>query len=156
MCYSSNYFRYFQLHCRMKCVWATPFFTIFFLCIGTNAQGQNLQFGKTKLVDSKTDTVPAGKIWKIESFVYSKTLADCPGSGATVNISDSIVLNGNKLSVRAQRFAGLVDWRNWNTSPSPEFLVWEQKTPMWLPSGTTLAAGRGVLYISVLEFKDVP
>ncbi|MEY4003394.1 MAG: hypothetical protein RIT07_1436 [Bacteroidota bacterium] len=123
---------------------------------GACAQGQNLQFGKTKLIDSKTDTVPKGKIWKIESFVYSKTLADCPGSGATVNISDSIVLNGNKLSVRAQRFAGLVDWRNWNTSPSPEFLVWEQKTPMWLPAGTTLSAGRGVLYISILEFNDVP
>ncbi len=139
------------MHTKIKLI------TVLLLVLsGMPLNAQNLQFGKTKLIDSKTDTVPNGKIWKIESFVYSKTLADCPGSGATVNISDSIVLNGNKLSVRAQRFAGLVDWRNWNTSPSPEFLVWEQKTPMWLPAGTTLAAGRGVLYISILEFKDVP
>jgi hypothetical protein len=149
-------FIYNSIDCSMKNRVCKIALLLLMVGFGTYAQGQNLQFGKTKLIDSKTDTVPKGKIWKIESFVYSKTLADCPGSGATVNISDSIVLNGNKLSVRAQRFAGMVDWRNWNTSPSPEFLVWEQKTPMWLPAGTTLASGRGVLYISILEFNDVP
>jgi hypothetical protein len=123
---------------------------------GMALKGQNLQFGKTKLIESKTDTVPAGKVWKVESFIFSKTAPDCPTGASNVNISDSIAINGNKLAVRVQRFSGLHDNWRYGYAWSPEFFLWEQKTPMWLPSGTTLAAGRGVLYISVLEFNDVP
>jgi hypothetical protein len=119
------------------------------------AIAQNLQFGKTKFIDTKTDTVPAGKVWKIETFAYSQSIANCPTSGTSVNISDSIVLNGKNMMVRAQRFSGLHQaWSNHTWGP--EFFLWEQKTPMWLPSGTTIAAGRGVMYISVLEFKEAP
>jgi hypothetical protein len=126
------------------------------LGMGTRLSAQNLQFGRTKLIDSKTDTVPVGKIWKIENFTYSKSLANCPTGGSVVNITDSIVLNGNKMAVRAQRFSGVDDLRPWGTSLAPEYLLWEQRTPLWLPAGTTLSAGRGVLYISVLEFKEAP
>ena len=129
---------------------------LFVVGSGTRLSAQNLQFGRTKLIDSKTDTVPTGKIWKIENFTYSKSLANCPTGGATVNITDSIVLNGNKMAVRAQRFSGVEDLRGWSTSLAPEYLLWEQRTPLWLPAGTTLSAGRGVLYISVLEFKEAP
>jgi len=129
---------------------------LWFAETGNRLCAQNLQFGKTKLIDSKTDTVPVGKVWKIENFTYSKSLANCPTGGSTVNITDSIVLNGNKMAVRAQRFSGVEDLRGWGTSLAPEYLLWEQKTPLWLPAGTTLSAGRGVLYISVLEFKEAP
>jgi hypothetical protein len=116
---------------------------------------QNLQFGKTKFIDSKADTVPAGKVWKIESFVYSQSIATCPTTATSVNISDSIILNGRNMMVRAQRFSGF--YQAWsNHTWGPEFFLWEQKTPMWLPTGTTIAAGRGVMYISVLEFKESP
>ena len=117
---------------------------------------QNLQFGKTKLIESKTDTVPKGKVWKVESFIYSKTVTDCPTGASSINISDSIAINGNKLAVRVQRFSGLHDNWRYGYGWSPEFFLWEQKTPMWFPAGTTLATGRGVLYISVLEFNDIP
>jgi hypothetical protein len=132
--------------------------SVMLMLIGCQAgllSAQNLQFGLTKLVGSKQDTVPSGKIWKIESFVYSRTLADCPGGSTSINLSDSIVLNGFNTAVRAQRFAGL--WHPWRSDTyGPEFFLWEQKTPMWLPSGTTLAAGTGVRYISILEFKETP
>ncbi len=128
---------------------------LFFSFNGLSAQ--NLQFGTTKLIDSKSDTVPAGKIWKIECFVYSQPIAQCPNSGAPkVNISDSIILNGKPMMVRAQRFSAMYEntWDDygWNT----EFFLWEQKTPMWLPAGSTLSVGSGVRYISVLEFKESP
>jgi hypothetical protein len=126
------------------------------LFCGIKLQAQNLQFGKSKLIDSKTDTVPAGKVWKVESFIYSKTVTDCPTGASSVNISDSISINGNKLAVRVQRFSGLHDNWRYGYGWSPEFFLWEQKTPMWFPAGTTLSTGRGVLYISVLEFNDVP
>ncbi len=121
---------------------------------------QNLQFGKSRLVSSRTDTVPTGMVWKIESFVYSRPVADCPAGTTPVNISDSIVINGNKLMVRAQRFSAQNASYQWShgfgVSWSPEYIIWEQKTPMWLPAATTIAAGSGVLYISVLEFKETP
>jgi hypothetical protein len=124
------------------------------------AQSQNLQFGKSRLVSSRTDTVPTGRVWKIESFVYSRPVVDCPTGTNPVNISDSIVINGNRVMVRAQRFSGQNASYQWShgfgVSWSPEYIIWEQKTPMWLPAATTIAAGSGVLYISVLEFKEAP
>lgn len=122
------------------------------------ADAQNLQFGKSKLIDTKTDTVPAGKVWKVESFMYSKSISDCPTNTIPVNITDSITVNGHKMAVRAQRFVGTIVnyYVNATAASSPEFIIWEQKTPMWLPAGTTIAAGRGVLYINVLEFKETP
>ena len=35
-------------------------------------------------------------------------------------------------------------------------LVWEQKLPLWLPAGSTLAVGQNVNSISVIEFTVVP
>jgi len=115
---------------------------------------QNLQYGKSKLIDSKTDTVPSGRAWKVEGFVFANTLANCPGSYAVVNIDDSIVLNGHKMAVRTQRFYGPSS-NSWGAI-SPEYVLWQQATPMWLPAGATLAAGRGVKFINVLEFKETP
>lgn len=134
-------------------------YLVLFSSIGSiELNAQNLQFGKSKLIDTKTDTVPAGKVWKVESFMYSKSISDCPTNTIPVNITDSIIVNGNKMSVRAQRFVGTIVnyYVNATAASSPEYIIWEQKTPMWLPAGTTLAAGRGVLYINVLEFKESP
>jgi hypothetical protein len=120
---------------------------------GLNAQ--NLEFVDARMVDSKTDTVPTGRIWKVESIVYSQGVTHCPTSSNYINISDSIMLDGKGTMVRAQRFSGLHP--GWSSQAfSPEFIVWEQKLPMWLPSGTRVAAGRGVMYLSVLEFKKTP
>jgi hypothetical protein len=101
-------------------------------------------------------TVPRqGRIWKVESIVYSQGVTHCPTSSNYINISDSIMLDGKGTMVRAQRFSGLHP--GWSSQAfSPEFIVWEQKLPMWLPSGTRVAAGRGVMYLSVLEFKKTP
>jgi hypothetical protein len=90
--------------------------------------------------------------------MYAKAIENCPSTTTPINITDSVVLNGNKMPVRAQRFVGTIVsyYVNATAASSPEFIIWEQKTPMWLPAGTTLAAGTGVLYINVLEFKEAP
>lgn len=125
------------------------------LLAGGGLNAQNLEFVDARMVDSKTDTVPTGRIWKVESIVYSQGVTLCPTSSNYINISDSITLNGKGMMVRAQRFSGLHP--GWSSQAfSPEFIVWEQKLPMWLPSKTTVAAGRGVMYLSVLEFKKTP
>ena len=121
-----------------------------------SAYSQNLQFGKTRLIGSKTDTVPTGTVWKVETIIYKQGIVTCPTSGVSINISDSIALDGTKMMVRAQRFSGLYENTTYRFAHAPEFLVWEQKLPMWLPAGSTLAAGRGVFYLSVLEFNETP
>lgn len=120
----------------------------------SNLSAQNLQYGKAKLIDSKTDTVPSGRSWKLEGFVFNHTIANCPSTHSTVNVDDSIVLNGHKMAVRSQRFYGAT----WNSggAVSPQYFLWKQDIPMWLPAGSTLAAGRGVKFINVIEFKEVP
>jgi hypothetical protein len=115
---------------------------------------QNLQYGKAKLIDSKVDTVPAGRAWKLEGFVFTNSIANCPSSSTEVNITDSILLNGNNFAVRAQRFFGPTYTSRGSTAPT--YLIWKQETPLWLPAGTTLAAGRGVSYINIIEFKESP
>jgi hypothetical protein len=123
--------------------------------LGINAlSAQNLQYGKAKLIDSKVDTVPTGRAWKLEGFVFSNTISNCPGSWTTINIDDSIVLNGHKMAVRSQRLYGSSS--NSSGALSPEYIIWKQETPMWLPAGSTLSAGRGVKFINVIEFKEVP
>jgi hypothetical protein len=120
----------------------------------TALSAQNLQYGKAKLIDSKVDTVPTGRAWKLEGFVFSNTISNCPGSWTTINIDDSIVLNGHKMAVRSQRLYGSSS--NSSGALSPEYIIWKQETPMWLPAGSTLSAGRGVKFINVIEFKEVP
>jgi hypothetical protein len=133
---------------------------VFFISVCVvKVHAQNLQFGKSKLIDSKRDTVPSGKVWKIESFVYKLPPANCPTGSTAINITDSIVLNGNKIGVRAQRFTGTVTYQAGSqgvAATSPNLVIWEQKTPMWIPAGTTLSAAGGVLYINVLEFNETP
>lgn len=126
---------------------------LLFTSCGLSAQ--NLEFVNARFVEAKTDTVPTGRVWKVESIIYEQGVTHCPTSSNYINISDSINLNGKGMMVRAQRFSGLHP--GWSSQAfSPEFIVWEQKLPMWLPSQTTIAVGRGVRYLSVLEFKKTP
>ncbi len=41
---------------------------LLFLSLFINAQG-NLQFNKAKLIGAQIDSVPTGKVWKIESVM---------------------------------------------------------------------------------------
>lgn len=137
------------------------FFAMLAFSSVSRLSGQNLQFGKVKLIGSTRDTVPTGKIWKVEGLIYSQAIANCPTNRFSVNISDSILINGIQINVRAQRFSGLMDrcadgCVQSGSVFSPEFVIWEQKLPFWLPAGTTISASKGVQYISILEFAEAP
>jgi hypothetical protein len=130
------------------------FCSLLMMVFAMGLYSQNLQYGKSKLIDSKVDTVPSGRAWKVEGFIFSNTMANCPGSYSVVNIDDSIVLNGHRMAVRTQRMYGPSS-NSWGAI-SPQYILWQQTTPMWLPAGATLSAGRGVKFINVIEFKEVP
>ena len=98
--------------------------------INKTVQAQTLQFSQVLLV-STTQTVPANKVWKVESPLPSW------GGGATTN---TITIDGNLVVVTiggSSSISGI-------------------SFPLWLPSGTTLAPGSNIPRISVIEFTVVP
>jgi len=121
-----------------------------FICSSFVVSAQNsLGFSQVKLI-STLDTVPLGKVWKIEGFVYSQPVV-------LANQDASILINGIPVAVRSSRY-NEPQWIwgnccNIGGVSSPQFEIWEQKSPIWLPSSSILNIGPGVTFISVLEFE---
>jgi hypothetical protein len=134
------------------------------------AQG-TLQFNQVKLVTA-SETVPAGKVWKLESVMSPEQRY--PTSGTTFpSYSRSILVNGNSVTIREEFVNGLAlgfngccgggFWMNntgQSTNSNPTHLVRvasdNTKLPLWLPAGTTLAPVAPVNGMSVIEFNVIP
>jgi hypothetical protein len=103
---------------------------ILLTCLGFRAQG-NLQFNQVLVLDGNqntpTYTVPAGKVWKVESATISS------GSGYL-----ALSINGSSASIVTYANAG-------------------NNLPFWLPGGTLIGfyiyqTGK----VSILEFNVIP
>ena len=146
-------------------------FILIFSCFGAlKAQG-NLQFNQVKLVTIQ-ETVPVGKVWKIESALSGEERY--PTSGTTLpSNSRFILVNGTSVCVHEEHVAttgvgfngccGGGFWMNnvgmaVNSTPPVLVQVTSQPTklPLWLPAGTTLSVGTKVSSISVVEFNIIP
>ncbi len=139
-------------------------------CGSLNAQG-NLQFNQVKLV-SALETVPAGKVWKVESALSGEERYPTSGTALPSN-SRFILVNGSSVCVHEEHVAttgvgfngccGGGFWMN-NVgmavnSTTPVLVhvsAQPTKLPLWLPSGATLAVGTKVSSISVVEFNIIP
>ncbi len=123
-----------------------------FAFVQMKSQG-NLQFNQVKLLNA-SETVPNGKVWKVENIVYSTEVVSATAwgslgySGTTANEQvNKIILNGNQITVRkSSSQAG---------NSNANSVTWEMAYPLWLSSGTVIAPGTGVLYINVVEFNVV-
>ncbi|MFM1810160.1 MAG: hypothetical protein RLZZ382_1385 [Bacteroidota bacterium] len=94
------------------------------------AQG-NLQFNQALLFSGTTlNTVPAGKVWKVENTGQSYTNG---GSSAY----SSLVINGQNWFPQASG----------GTLPSGS---------IWLPAGATIAGWSGTTQYNIIEFNIVP
>ena len=106
---------------------------------------QNLQFNQVKLV-TNLETVPTGKVWKIESV-----LGDVLSSSCSTQPMHRISINGNPITVSVNSDIGFNTYCNgWSGIVSVTTL------PIWLPAGSTLAINSNVFSISVIEFNIVP
>ena len=110
------------------------YIVIFFLTMlsisGLEAQG-NLQFNQALLFSGTTlNTVPAGKVWKVENTGQSYTNG---GSSAYA----SLVINGQNWFPQASG----------GTLPSGS---------IWLPAGATIAGWSGTTQYNIIEFNLVP
>lgn len=121
-------------------------YILFFICfISTFVFAQsNLQYSQAKLI-STNDTVPAGKVWKVEGVIYSSTVPFAWYTNGTA--AEYLLINNLLVNVRVASVNN-----SYNLTNS---IIWEQKFPLWFPAGTTLAPSTGVLYINVVEFNTV-
>jgi hypothetical protein len=125
--------------------------SIIFTLTEVSAQA-NLQFNQVLLVGNTLQTVPSGKVWKVESALYSSSLPSVvssgSGSGTYANSNDLIEINGASLIIRSLRSGG----GYYHASA----VIWEQHFPIWLYPGHTLKASTGVHALNVIEFSTIP
>ncbi len=131
----------------------------------------NLQFNQVKLV-IVLETVPVGKVWKVESALSGEERYPTSGTALPSN-SRFIQVNGTSVCVHEEHVAttgvgfngccGGGFWMNNvgmavnSTTPLlVQVSAQPTKLPLWLPSGATLAVGTKVSSISVLEFNIIP
>lgn len=136
-------------------------FFLFFFIGSCFAQG-NLQFNQAKLVSTQ-ETVPVGKVWKLENYLPNTALAtdlNRPSNQPTAGGLRNFIILVNAIPIYLQtnisREVGRDDayWNQQGYAAAAEFKVLD--APMWFPAGTTLAASTNVGFISVLEFNIVP
>ncbi len=117
-----------------------------------NAQG-NLQFNQVKLVTS-LETVPLGKVWKIESVIYNIPLT-AQGYQNTNGSCNSTSSESTGIEI-----AGVPTKVGQGTQPaSYSSLIYTHSytiLPLWIPAGTTLSGGTCLNKISVIEFNIIP
>jgi len=118
----------------------------------------NLQFNQVKLV-STVETVPVGKVWKVESATFVGGAPICIGAGANAGCGQhntaytsyqaamSYLINGSVAYIAHATFG--------NTVPQTSSLVIDP-FPFWLPAGTSLASGTNMMHLNVIEFNVVP
>ncbi|MEY5133799.1 MAG: hypothetical protein RLZZ198_1803 [Bacteroidota bacterium] len=137
------------------------FITVLFAALNARAQG-SLQFNQVKLV-STVETVPAGKVWKLENYLPSSQLAidlnRQPNQASVGGTKNFVVLvNGTQvfLQTTITREVGRNDgyWNQDGYAAAADYRIFD--APIWLPAGTSLAASTNVMSLSVLEFNLVP
>jgi len=122
-------------------------FILAFCALHLSIESQTLQFSQVKLV-STVETVPANKVWKIEGFFPTTFSRYSGSSGVTEGHIYNLVVNGNNRPLGVSSF--LTGY--WGTSYAGNI----GNFPLWIPAGTTLAAGSNVGEISVIEFTVIP
>ena len=113
----------------------------------------NLQYNSIKFVSS-IQTVPANKVWKIESVLYSSQipLANTNSTTPFATISDAVVLiNNTPITFRSTRTLSSAGY-----SGGAYYSTWEINLPIWITSGTVIEPSTGVAFISIIEFSDIP
>ncbi len=127
-------------------------FTFIILSNLACAQG-NLQFNQVKLVTS-TETVPVGKVWKIESVIYNiaPTASGYQGGAGSCNSTsyESTAIEVAGIPTKVGQGTQPASYSNLQYTHSYTIL------PLWIPAGTTLSGGTCLNKISVIEFNIIP
>lgn len=126
------------------------FFFLFALLIfgPLKAQG-NLQFNQVVTVSATSLTVPAGKVWKVESYTESEVTFNSNYSSGCVNSNyhRPLVINNNNYYF----FGNMA-----TASSGANYITTGNKLPIWLKPGDQIRTVCSSDFASVIEFNVVP
>jgi len=110
----------------------------------------NLQFNQVLSVGTTAQTVPAGKVWKVETYMQSRTV-----------LTEFYEFPGCTYPDRQHPF--LINTKPYyqvNGSPghgsSGVFMAVSNLLPLWLKSGDTVQTTCPDNFLSILEFNIIP
>jgi hypothetical protein len=124
-------------------------FAIAFTVVGLfHAQG-NLQFNQIVTVGTTSLTVPAGKVWKVESYTESEVTFNSNYSSGCVNSNyhRPLVINNNNYYF----FGNMA-----TASSGANYITTGNKLPIWLKPGDQIRTVCSSDFASVIEFNVVP
>ncbi|MFN5181462.1 MAG: hypothetical protein ACK5D5_00390 [Bacteroidota bacterium] len=123
-------------------------FSIIFIAIKISAQG-NLQFNQVVIVYDIPQTVPSGKVWKVESYLQQQ-----------VNISTNFPTTGcSDLSRPRPYFIDNYSYHNIEgigNGNSNNSSTAKNNFPIWLKSGQVVKTSCAGDFLSIIEFNIVP
>lgn len=125
------------------------FFVLAFTVVGLfHAQG-NLQFNQIVTVGTTSLTVPAGKVWKVESYTESEVTFNSNYSSGCVNSNyhRPLVINNNNYYF----FGNMA-----TASSGANYITTGNKLPIWLKPGDQIRTVCSSDFASVIEFNIVP
>jgi len=125
------------------------FLLFLFFSLNFTAQG-NLQFNQVLRIHNIAQTVPASKVWKIESYMQSQTA-----------LSDGIeMFNCNYLDRHHSFLINTKPYFLINGSPghgsSGTFMAVGNQLPIWLKAGDIVQTTCVDNFLSILEFNIIP
>lgn len=120
-----------------------------FLCSVSFAQG-NLQFNQVIKVNNTAQTVPAGKVWKVEAYLQANTSISEFVEFPTCNFPD----RQHPFLINSKPYYQI------NGSPghgsSGIFMAVGNLFPLWLKSGETVQTTCPDNFLSIIEFNILP
>ena len=113
-----------------------------------HAQG-NLQFNQIVTVGTTSLTVPAGKVWKVESYSESEVTfnSNYSSGGVNSNYHRPLVINNNNYYF----FGNMA-----TASSGANYVTTGNKLPIWLKPGDQIRTVCSSDFASVIEFNIVP
>jgi hypothetical protein len=126
------------------------FYALLLLCPAIIYAQGNLQFNQIVIVSDQLQTVPAGKVWKVESYHQQQVSisSSLPISSGCADLSRSrpYYIDTNKYYSLGDISTGSA---NTFSTPSNHF-------PFWIKSGQTIMTSCPGDFFSVIEFSIVP
>jgi hypothetical protein len=124
------------------------FFFIFF-SLNLFSQG-NLQFNQVVKVNNTAQTVPAGKVWKVEAYLQANTSISEFVEFPTCNFPD----RQHPFLINSKPYYQI------NGSPghgsSGIFMAVGNLFPLWLKAGETVQTTCPDNFLSIIEFNIIP
>jgi len=124
------------------------FFTFLLISLSFTAQG-NLQFNQVLRVSNTPQTVPLGKVWKVESYLENEGDNSSNYSTGCTNLGYHRPLTINNYNYY---FVGSITYGN----TAYLQIANANKLPIWLKAGDVIKTTCIQDFASVIEFNIVP